>query len=200
MATLKYFNPNEETEKHGGAYLPHWFQEGVLYFVTFRLADSLPQNKLKEWTAERDAWLAKHPEPHSPKETADYYERFPRKLEEWLDAGYGSLMLNQPAAKECVERAIRYFEGERYSLDEFVVAGNHVHVLVMPKEGHGLSEILHSWKSFTSKELMKLPLDRVPATAPTIWQKESWDHIVRSEASMHKFREYIRAHTQKKCD
>ena len=25
-----------------GAYLPHWTREGGIYFVTFRLADSLP--------------------------------------------------------------------------------------------------------------------------------------------------------------
>src|SRR5213080_653790 len=29
-------------------YLPHWRQDGATYFVTFRLADALPQSKLDE--------------------------------------------------------------------------------------------------------------------------------------------------------
>jgi hypothetical protein len=32
--------------------LPHWRQEGTTYFVTFRLADSLPREKLQQWRAE----------------------------------------------------------------------------------------------------------------------------------------------------
>ena len=31
-------------------HLPHWRQDGATYFVTFRLADSLPQMKLRELT------------------------------------------------------------------------------------------------------------------------------------------------------
>ena len=38
-----------------GAYLPHWTMNGSVYAVTFRLADSLPQQVLKTWIAERDA-------------------------------------------------------------------------------------------------------------------------------------------------
>jgi putative transposase len=29
-------------------HLPHWRQDGATYYVTFRLADSLPQSKLDE--------------------------------------------------------------------------------------------------------------------------------------------------------
>jgi|688.fasta_scaffold417281_2 hypothetical protein len=34
--------------------LPHWNQEGKLYFLTWRLADSLPQQLLAEITADRE--------------------------------------------------------------------------------------------------------------------------------------------------
>ena len=49
-----YFRPTEEAANLVGN-LPHWRQDGVTYFVTFRLADSLPQAKLDEWVRERDA-------------------------------------------------------------------------------------------------------------------------------------------------
>src|SRR5437016_2901530 len=38
-------------------HLPHWEQEGATYFVTFRLADSIPTTLLTEWRDELQAWL-----------------------------------------------------------------------------------------------------------------------------------------------
>lgn len=46
--------------------LPHWRQEGATYFVTFRLADSLPQAKLRELDELRKLWRAKFPRPTRP--------------------------------------------------------------------------------------------------------------------------------------
>ncbi len=43
-------------------HLPHWEQDGTTCFVTFRLADSLPKEKLAQLREERDVWLAAHPE------------------------------------------------------------------------------------------------------------------------------------------
>ena len=194
LSSYSFYDEEAPVDRKQGANLPHWNQAGAIYFVTFRLADSLPQEKLKIYSQERELWLANNPEPHSPEQKADYFERFPKRLQEWLDAGYGSMILKDPVANRIVTDAIRHFEGDRYTLDEFVVAANHVHALLTPKEGHELGEILHSWKSFTAKEILKLPVAARLSTKPTVWQKESWDHIVRSERSLEKFREYIRAH------
>ncbi len=204
--------------------LPHWRQDGATYFVTFRLADSLPQERLEQWRREKDEWAAAHPEPHDAAARQDYYERFPQRLQQWLDAGAGSCVLTLPEVKQLVENALKHFDGDRYRLDEFVVAPNHVHALVSPLGEHQLSDILHSWKSFTAHEILKVepashrlsesqtqsrdgsatlkPVSEqsgggVPPSSeksPTVWQKESFDHIVRSPASMEKFRAYIRAH------
>ncbi len=40
--------------------LPHWNQDGKLYFLTWRLADSLPQEMLDQLVADRDAWTRRH--------------------------------------------------------------------------------------------------------------------------------------------
>jgi hypothetical protein len=37
--------------------LPHWRQPGCTYFVTFRLADSIPEAVLREHEYERSMWL-----------------------------------------------------------------------------------------------------------------------------------------------
>jgi hypothetical protein len=62
LPDFNFFNPEAETEKNQGAYLPHWSQNGVIYFITFRLADSLPQEKLKTFTEEKQIWMHHNPE------------------------------------------------------------------------------------------------------------------------------------------
>src|SRR5262249_62338873 len=50
-------NPVTVYQRH----LPHWRQDGATYFVTFRLADSLPQSKLDELALLKEAWERQHP-------------------------------------------------------------------------------------------------------------------------------------------
>lgn len=189
-----YFDPDEEVEYMSGN-LPHWRQEGKIYFVTFRTADSMPQDKLKEWQVELDAWKIRNPEPHSPEQIKEYHQRFPAKMQDYMDAGYGVCQLKNEKIKTVVENALKFFDGERYVLDEFVVAANHVHVLVEPLGENRLSDILHSWKSFTANEI-----NRITGHTGAFWQKESFDHLVRSERSLEKFRMYIRNHNNLRQD
>lgn len=52
--------------------LPHWRREGAVYWVTFRLADSLPQNKLAQLRIEKKAWLQENPEPWTIEQQHDH--------------------------------------------------------------------------------------------------------------------------------
>ena len=183
---LRFFAPQEGIANMSGN-LPHWRQEGVIYFVTFRLADSMPQEKLKRWAEERKEWLKNHPEPHNPETIREYYRLFPDRLEQWLDAGYGECLMAKPEVKIVVEKALRHFDGHRYRMDQFIVMPNHVHVLITPLEDNALSGIIHSWKSYTAHEINKL-LGRQGG----VWQKESFDHIIRSPAQLERVREYIK--------
>jgi REP element-mobilizing transposase RayT len=98
----------------------------------------------------------------------------------------GSCLLRQPVNAELVANAIRFFDKKRYELPAWCVMPNHVHAIVSPYAGHSLGKILHSWKSFTSHELKKL-LNREGST----WERESFDHLVRSEKSLEAFVEYV---------
>ncbi len=166
--------------------LPHWRQYGVTYFVTFRLADSIPADKLAYIEEERDRWLASHPEPWSEEQKREYYARFSVPIEQWLDQGYGSCALAQPEAAAVVAQALKHFDGQRYQLRSWVVMPNHVHVLITPKAGHQLGDILHSWKRLTAREI-----NRLRAREGQLWQHESYDHIVRNEESLHRVSKYI---------
>jgi REP element-mobilizing transposase RayT len=190
----RFFDPQDEIENVGGN-LPHWRQHGVLYFVTFRTADALPAEKLRWWHAEREVWLATHPEPWDPATRADYLDRFPRRMQRWLDAGSGECLLARADLRTVVEGALQRFDGERYRLGEHHVAANHVHALVAPVPPHELSQILHSWKSYTASAI-----NRATGRSGTFWQQESYDHIVRGEHALYRIERYIRNHPKPNVD
>jgi REP element-mobilizing transposase RayT len=169
-------------------HLPHWRQEGATYFVTFRLHDSLPQNKLQELAVLRREWEKRH----SPPQTDDQWEELTRetmrRVEHWLDQGMGSCCLKDPAAAAKVVSALHYFDGERYELDCFVVMPNHVHGIVRPLQcaTQPLEKILQSWKRYTSLEI-----NRLLGLSGTLWQDESFDRIIRDEEHLYRCIQYI---------
>ena len=169
-----------------GRHLPHWQQAGGTYFVTLRLADSIPNDKLIQWQIELREWLLRHPEPRTAEQNKEYAELFAERFHWWLDDGMGECGLRQPKNSEIVEEALRFFDGQRYWLGHFVVMPNHVHVLVRPLGEHTLSEILHSWKSFTAKKI-----NAALGRGGQVWQDESFDCIVRDEVALEKFSAYV---------
>ena len=152
----------------------------------------MPQEKLRKWQSDKDQWLREHPEPHSQADREEYHSRFTDQLQNWLDAGYGKCLLRQPHISKLVEDALGYFDGERYLLGTYVVMPNHVHALVRPVEGHTLSEILHTWKSFTSNRI-----NEALQLRGKVWLDESFDCLVRNEAQLEKYASYIRENPAK---
>ena len=180
-----FFNPNMPLDIHERN-MPHWQQEGATYFVTFRLADSIPKKRLQQWQQERDIWLKSHQEPYSDIEKNEYHQLFSEKIQDWLDAGQGSCLLQHPDNAKIVADTLKHFNGRRYTLGEWVVMPNHVHLLVSPHKDHSLNDILQSWKSFSAHEINK----REKCTGQ-LWQHESYDHIVRSPEQLRHFENYI---------
>jgi REP element-mobilizing transposase RayT len=175
--------------------LPHWSQKSKLYFVTWRLADSLPREARLKIEANRRAWVRKHGD--KPVSEMGYllqhewYRLFHHRVQEWLDAGHGSCVLRKPEACRFVVDALRHFHGERYHLGSFAIAGNHVHVLVAPNTGVELSSVLHSWKSFTSNAINK-----ALGQTGRLWMDEYFDRILRNQMHLEKVEEYIAAHVR----
>ncbi|HOJ16468.1 MAG TPA: phospholipase D-like domain-containing protein [Caldisericia bacterium] len=167
--------------------LPHWTKSGAIYWITFRLADSLPHQKLEIWRAERDSWLKKHPKPWSEDDTEEYNEKFNERLEKWLDSGYGSCILTNPAIRKEVIESILKFDGERLKVHSAVIMPNHVHLLLEPFTGYSLSEILKGIKGASAQKVNKF----LETKANKIWMEESYDHIVRNEKEYFYFIRYI---------
>jgi hypothetical protein len=136
--------------------LPHWYQDGTAYFATFRLADSIPQSKLKQWHTEREEWKTANPEPLSDDQLREYAERFPDRFQKWLDAGRGACVLENLECGRIVANAMHFFDGQRYHLDAWVVMPNHVHVIFQAMPPYTPKEILHSWKSYSANKINEL--------------------------------------------
>lgn len=171
---------------HQRGYLPHLKHEGVDYFVTFRLADSLPREALTRF--EEEIAQMEFPSARAPSEAdAERNRERHRRIERWLDQGAGSCCLRDPHVARLVQDALRHFDGQRYALEAWVVMPNHVHALVRPMSGHVLGSIVRSWKQFTSrrgKQVLGLPEGR-------FWQPESYDHWVRDEEERARILRYI---------
>jgi carbamoylphosphate synthase large subunit/REP element-mobilizing transposase RayT len=167
-------------------HLPHWEQPGATYFVTFRLVDSVAQNVLAEWREERTQWFKHHPQPWNWKTTRQYMHVFEQSREDWLDRGEGSCLLRKQSTAQIVTQTLNHFDNDRYVLDAFVIMPNHVHVIFKPIENNSVTDILHSWKSFTAKAINS-DLNR----EGSVWMAENFDTIVRDLSHLKVCREYI---------
>ncbi len=175
---------------HSRGYLPHWKAEGATYFVTFRLADSLPKHALERLhtehrKAERD--LIRRRKRIAPEEHQRLVD-ISEKIEAYLDSGVGSCFLSRKPIADMVADALTHFDCSRYRVHSYVIMPNHLHVLVTPLAGNSLSSILHGWKSFTANQANEL----LGRQGEDFWQRESYDHMVRDEADFLRAYEYIR--------
>ena len=174
-----------------GAYLPHLTSENGIYAVTFRLADSLPQSVLQVWVQERESFveLAQRSDRGLSMDESKQLQRlFSERIESYLDSGIGQCWMNKPEIADLVENAIKFFHGSRYELMAWCVMPNHVHVVVHPTSGFELSDITHSWKSYTAHQANKL-LNRTGV----FWQPEPYDHLIRDEDDLEHSVEYVLA-------
>ena len=199
-------------EWHSRGYLPHFDHPGLVQSISFRLADSLPEEKLAQWREElgmlnrapggtgvsnedaggtpalpKDAGKM----PAVPKEagaTAALRQRieYSRRIEEWLDRGHGACQLKDRRIAKLVEDALLHFDGDRYQLLAWVIMPNHVHVVFEPMAGHRLEDIVHSWKSFTAKEA-----NTILGREGQFWQEEYFDRFIRDSKHLRDVIEYI---------
>mgnify|MGYP002639951750 CR=1 FL=1 len=194
---MKDYDSSKDTNKPERR-LPHWTQDNCTYFITFRLHDSIPKNKLEAWNEERQRWLRSQNIEEAlplgdilasldPKQKKTYYETFWKGYHDMLDNCYGSCILRDSRNAQTIANALLFFDNERYDLGDFIVMPNHVHLLITPFFPWGISELLHSWKRFTAREINKLT-----EQTGQLWQHESYDHIVRNEEQLKRIQKYIK--------
>ncbi|GIV55346.1 MAG: hypothetical protein KatS3mg040_0114 [Candidatus Kapaibacterium sp.] len=164
---------------HSRGFIPHLDEPDRVQFITFRLHDSVPAEVIIRWRDElrvADGVAADDPR----------MVELRRRIEAYEDAGKGMCYLRDERIAKVVQDALLHFDGERYRLLAWCIMPNHVHVLIETLPGHRLSDIVHSWKSFTANEANRL-LGRTGA----FWQREYFDRFIRDETHLRATIEYI---------
>ena len=146
---------------HSRGYIPHFDHPDLIQGITFRLADSLPAHVRASMAEEL-------------KNATSSTKR--ARIEAYLNAGHGACYLRDPRIARLVENALLYFDQERYRLIAWVIMPNHVHVLIVIFEGYPLSNVVHSWKSYTAKEA-----NRILGRTGQFWFREYFDRYIRDE-------------------
>ena len=170
-----------------GAYLPHWTKDGAVYHVRFRLADSLPQEKLKMISDERKGFMNRIKNRKPTKyELKRIDELFSESVEGFLDAGYGACWLNRNDVAKIATSTLTFFDQDHYDLYAWCIMPNHIHVVVKPDGNYQLQNIVKSWKSFIAKSSNK-----IIGRTGTFWQREYYDHIIRKEERIETVIDYV---------
>ena len=180
-----YYDSQADTDRRRGASLPHWSQAATTYYVTFRLADSLPAAVQRAWESERREVAQDRLIDEAARERL-LRRLYSKHIESGLDRGYGDCWLARPGCADVVAASLSHFDGERYRLWCWCVMPNHVHVLVEPWAPYSLSAVLHSWKTYSANGV-----NRLVGRSGALWQKESFDHLVRRRSAFDYFSQYI---------
>lgn len=167
-------------------HLPHWRQDGATYFVTFRLADSIPQQQLQALKRWRQIWERENPEPRSEVQWKTLAREITRRTEKWLDEGYGACELRQTEVAELMRDSLLKFQDDRYFISCFEVMPNHVHAVMKPLGDQELEVILKNMKGYISRMANRM-LER----SGTLWEEESYDRIIRDEEHLYQVVQYI---------
>jgi len=176
--------------------LPHYQPPGATFFVTFRLAGSIPREHLRRLKAEAEAGEARiREQTQGPDQLQALYEDRKRQFGRWDDAldraTNGPYWLRDPRIAAVVDEALHYRDGRVYELIVFGIMPNHVHAVFTPRprpDGtyEPLQAILHSLKRHTARHGNTL-LGREGA----FWQHESYDHYVRNPDELDRIVWYV---------
>lgn len=186
--------------------LPHIAPIGATFFVTFRLADSLPIAIIRELQEayQRKCLQLLREQPRHYKaliwqERKRYFGRFDHQLD---TLQYGHCYLQQPAIAEIVAKRIRQYDQRYYDLHAYCIMPNHLHLLIdtmeqlklengeyaeeVPDNYSQLDRIMRLIKGGSARQA-NLALNR----SGTFWMKDSYDHFVRDEREWGNILAYI---------
>lgn len=176
--------------------LPHWEKEGGLYFVTYRLVDSLPRHTMEK-IKERQRLLEAAQElglKLSPAQKVLIERYSPKKIEEYLDNGRGACYLRNPKVAALIAESLHFWAGKRYRLIAWCVMPNHVHVIfrLLSGENLDLATVIRSWKGYTARSANSILL-----RSGSLWQREYYDRLIRDGKELNRAIQYVRNNPDK---
>jgi REP element-mobilizing transposase RayT len=182
--------------------LPHIIVDNYAYFVTARLAGSLPQEiivNLKRSYQKRLKDISSIVNIKTKREEYNllkwnYFVEFDALLDKYKNSPH---WLADNKIAELLKDSLHFRDGKDYDLIAYTIMSNHIHLAFIPylkkisrgsefKRMYPLGGLLGSLKRYTAKEANKL-LNR----SGDFWQHESYDHIIRNNEELYMIIEYI---------
>ena len=162
---------------HHRGYLPHYDGGEIWQLINVHLGDALPEHVVQIW--QQELKIRRMPDEELSVELH-------RKVEKYLDNGFGRCFLRDPRIAEMTQNSLLHFNIVRYELAAWVVMPNHIHVLLKPAAGIELSAIIHSIKSYTASEA-----NRILRRKGQFWQEDYHDRFMRDTAHFNRTIRYI---------
>jgi len=173
--------------------LPHYFIPDACYFITFRLANSLP---VKQYQLLKDDYyqlkkkiisqsLSKvEKDKKITNEWKKYFERIDDLLHKYSDS---PKFLQQDEIALIIANSMKYYDGKDYDLICYTVMPNHVHcVMKLTGKSRSLDKLMQSIKRYSAKES-----NNVLQRKGQFWQHENYDHVIRDEKELERIIEYV---------
>jgi putative transposase len=194
---MRFFDPDDQLQITQRK-LPHWSQDGVVCFITWRTHDSMPKAVVEKWLAERGSWLEQRGidvrerdwkrqlYQLDPAVIAEFHDHFTSRWHEELDRCHGACVLRDTKMSGLVAESLMHFDGDRYEMLDFVIMPNHVHFLAVFPDKDILLKQCESWKRYTARMIQ----DRLGSEG-RFWQQDAFDHLVRHETEFKRLQCYI---------
>ena len=197
--------------------LPHYQPEGYSFFITSRLAGTLPKsvyNRIKyeyemnliTLSAYRDQKIKKE------KYSEIRYRKF-ISYENILDScKYSYKWLSEERIAKVVKDAIFYYENKRYELIAFTIMPNHIHLVIFPiverksslarridlkpvsaedqsESGDSLYIVTKIMQDL--KKFTAREANKILKRSGKFWQNESYDHVIRDKEELNRIVKYV---------
>ena len=187
--------------------LPHYQPDNAIYFITFRLAFSLPKSVILSLKEEYDHFikstkLIKNISERNNllyKKRKQYFGKFDKLLD---GSNSGVLWLKNNDVAKIVYDSIMFRDKKEYDLHCFCIMPNHVHMVFeigdenvgriadsTPRNGvsgYRVTKILQDMKKYAAKESNKI-LNR----SGQFWHNESYDHVIRNSIEFGNIVNYV---------
>jgi len=156
--------------------LPHLYYTEGIYFVTYRLYDSIHPSELAKLQL-------------SIKQLTDTEQKkIFKKYDELLDKPYNNIKyLTKKEVAEICKNTILHLDGKDIEVICFCIMPNHIHlVFEIINKNKMVGDIMASIKKFSAREANKA-LNKIGK----FWQAESFDRLVRDEKELYNIIKYV---------
>jgi len=160
--------------------LPHLYYNDGTYFITYRLAETIPLPVLKQ--------LQKELSELTNEELNIKQKRIFKKYDDYLDkSSHDPDYLNKNEIADVIKNTLHYPDGKEYFLICYCIMPNHVHlVFSLLKTNKGISKIMQSVKRVSALNCNKLLNQK-----GKFWQEESFDRLVRDDIELYNIINYV---------